>query len=68
MSGGEIGGAAGHGVIALHPPADGVRGTVTIRHDRPRLFKGTGMPWQDLDTAGAVADRILPATRAGGLP
>jgi ornithine cyclodeaminase/alanine dehydrogenase-like protein (mu-crystallin family) len=39
--------------------ADVVHGGVTIRHDRPRLFKGTGMPWQDLATAGAVVDRIL---------
>ncbi|MEJ3657263.1 ornithine cyclodeaminase family protein [Actinomycetes bacterium KLBMP 9759] len=30
-------------------------------HTRPRLFKGTGMPWQDLVTAGAVADRVLGA-------
>jgi ornithine cyclodeaminase/alanine dehydrogenase-like protein (mu-crystallin family) len=42
--------------------ADVVRGEVTIRHDRPRLFKGTGMPWQDLATAGAVVDHML----AGG--
>jgi ornithine cyclodeaminase/alanine dehydrogenase-like protein (mu-crystallin family) len=39
--------------------ADVVRGEVTIRHDRPRLFKGTGMPWQDLATAGAVVDHML---------
>jgi ornithine cyclodeaminase/alanine dehydrogenase-like protein (mu-crystallin family) len=39
--------------------ADVVRGEVTIRHDRPRLFKGTGMPWQDLATAGAIVDRML---------
>jgi ornithine cyclodeaminase/alanine dehydrogenase-like protein (mu-crystallin family) len=48
--------------------ADVVRGAVTIRHDQPRLFKGTGMPWQDLATAGAIADRMLPATEPGGLP
>ncbi len=39
--------------------ADVVRGEVTIGHDRPRLFKGTGMPWQDLATAGAIVDRML---------
>jgi ornithine cyclodeaminase/alanine dehydrogenase-like protein (mu-crystallin family) len=39
--------------------ADVVRGEVTIGHDRPRLFKGTGMPWQDLATAGAIVDRVL---------
>jgi ornithine cyclodeaminase/alanine dehydrogenase-like protein (mu-crystallin family) len=38
--------------------ADVVRGEVTIGHDRPRLFKGTGMPWQDLATAGAIVDRV----------
>jgi ornithine cyclodeaminase/alanine dehydrogenase-like protein (mu-crystallin family) len=48
--------------------ADVVRGSVTIDADRPRLFKGTGMPWQDLATAGAIADRVLRATEAGGLP
>jgi ornithine cyclodeaminase len=48
--------------------ADVVRGTVTIDDDRPRLFKGTGMPWQDLATAGAIADRVLRATGAGELP
>lgn len=39
--------------------ADVVRGTVIPPLDRPRLFKGTGMPWEDLATAGAVADRVL---------
>ncbi len=41
--------------------ADVVRGTVTPPLDRPRLFKGTGMPWEDLATAGAVADRVMPS-------
>lgn len=44
------------GMVTL---ADVVLGKVTIGHDRPRLFKGTGMPWQDLATAGAIADRVL---------
>ncbi|WP_448612842.1 ornithine cyclodeaminase family protein [Modestobacter sp. URMC 112] len=48
----------------LIPLADVVRGSVTPRLDRPRLFKGTGMPWQDLATAGAVADRVLLTHRA----
>jgi ornithine cyclodeaminase len=42
--------------------ADLVRRAVTITHDRPRLFKGSGMPWQDLATAGAIADRVLGGT------
>ncbi|WP_246632487.1 ornithine cyclodeaminase family protein [Pseudonocardia nigra] len=43
----------------LTPLADAVRGGVAPPHDRPRLFKGTGMPWEDLATAGAIADRVL---------
>lgn len=35
--------------------ADVVRGAVAVSFDRPRLFKGTGMSWQDLAVAGAVA-------------
>jgi ornithine cyclodeaminase/alanine dehydrogenase-like protein (mu-crystallin family) len=35
--------------------ADVVRGVVVPPTDRPRLFKGTGMPWEDLATAGAIA-------------
>jgi len=42
--------------------ADLVRRGVPIPHDRPRLFKGSGMPWQDLATAGAIADRVLGGT------
>jgi len=42
--------------------ADLVRRAVPITHDRPRLFKGSGMPWQDLATAGAIADRVLGGT------
>ena len=39
--------------------SDVVRGTVTPSLDQPRLFKGTGMPWEDLAVAGAVTDRVL---------
>lgn len=42
--------------------ADLVRGAVTIPRDRPRLFKGCGMPWQDLAVAAALADRVLGGT------
>jgi ornithine cyclodeaminase/alanine dehydrogenase-like protein (mu-crystallin family) len=42
--------------------ADLVRGRAAVPHDRPRLFKGCGMPWQDLAVAGAVADRVLGGT------
>ncbi|MGI5129228.1 ornithine cyclodeaminase family protein [Pseudonocardia sp. CA-107938] len=38
--------------------AEVVRGAVIVDHGRPRLFKGTGMPWQDLVTAGAVVERL----------
>jgi ornithine cyclodeaminase/alanine dehydrogenase-like protein (mu-crystallin family) len=44
--------------------ADVVRSTAAVPMDRPRLFKGTGMPWEDLVTAGAVADRVLHAHHA----
>ncbi|MEV8475779.1 ornithine cyclodeaminase family protein [Streptomyces sp. NPDC051173] len=33
-----------------------VRGTVDVAPGRPRLFKGTGMAWQDLVVAAAVVD------------
>jgi hypothetical protein len=59
------GGALAADIVLL---ADVVHGTVTIRHDRPRSFKGTRMPWQDLGTAGVIADRMLPVTEPGGLP
>jgi ornithine cyclodeaminase len=48
--------------------ADVVRGAVTPDRNRPRLFKGTGMPWEDLATAGAVADHVLHRQRAGRNP
>lgn len=34
----------------------------TIDFKRPRLFKGTGMPWQDLAVASGVYSRIEAAT------
>ncbi|MGH2969345.1 MAG: hypothetical protein ACRDK0_09810, partial [Solirubrobacteraceae bacterium] len=34
-----------------------VRGEVRFRTGRPRLFKGTGMAWQDLVIASAVHAR-----------
>ncbi len=46
------------GPADLIPLADVVRGAVLPPPDRPRLFKGTGMPWEDLVTAGAVFDRV----------
>jgi ornithine cyclodeaminase len=39
--------------------SDVVRGSRIPSPDRPRLFKGTGMPWEDLAVAGAVTDRFL---------
>jgi ornithine cyclodeaminase len=37
--------------------AEVVRGRA-VAQDRPRLFKGSGMPWEDLAIAGAVALRV----------
>jgi ornithine cyclodeaminase/alanine dehydrogenase-like protein (mu-crystallin family) len=34
-----------------------VLGSVAVAPDRPRLFKSTGMAWQDLVTASAVYQR-----------
>jgi ornithine cyclodeaminase len=43
----------------LIPLAAVVRGAVALPPERPRLFKGTGMPWEDLVTAGAIANVVL---------
>ncbi|WP_089156231.1 ornithine cyclodeaminase family protein [Micromonospora sp. NBS 11-29] len=43
----------------LHTLAELVRGAVTVPPTRPRLFKSTGMAWQDLVTAAAVHRRWL---------
>ena len=37
--------------------AELVRGEVRVRTDRPRLFKSTGMAWEDLVTAAAAFAR-----------
>jgi ornithine cyclodeaminase/alanine dehydrogenase-like protein (mu-crystallin family) len=50
----------------LTPLADAVRGTAAVPLDRPRLFTGTGMPWQDLATAGAVLDAARALSPAAG--
>jgi ornithine cyclodeaminase/alanine dehydrogenase-like protein (mu-crystallin family) len=46
-----------------------VRGTVAVAPDRPRLFKSTGMAWEDLVTASALYQRWLEREggAAGGL-
>jgi len=44
---------------------DVVASTVTVPHDRPRVFKSVGMSWEDLVVASAVFDR-LPAHAAAG--
>jgi ornithine cyclodeaminase len=41
----------------LHDLGELVRGEVRFRTDRPRLFKSTGMAWQDLVTAAAAFAR-----------
>ena len=38
--------------------ADVVSGKVTIKRDRPIVFKFTGMPWEDLALAEAIADKL----------
>ncbi|QNE89019.1 ornithine cyclodeaminase family protein [Corynebacterium incognita] len=38
--------------------ADVVRGTATVNRERPIVFKFTGMPWEDLALAQAVADIV----------
>lgn len=40
--------------------ADVVSGKVTIKRDRPIVFKFTGMPWEDLALAEAIADKLAP--------
>ena len=37
--------------------ADLVAGRLAVPADRPRLFKSTGMAWEDLVVAGALAAR-----------
>lgn len=44
------------------PIQDVVCGRAAINMDRPRLFKGTGMPWQDLAVAASVYVRAAGAT------
>ncbi len=54
---GDIRAAVAAGALeldALVPLADVVTGRVTADPDRPRLFKGTGMAWQDAVVAAAV--------------
>jgi ornithine cyclodeaminase len=41
----------------LVPMRDVVTGAVTVPADRPLVFKGVGMSWQDLVVAAAVARR-----------
>ena len=36
---------------------DVVRGAIAPPSDRPRLFKGTGMPWQDLAVSAGIYER-----------
>jgi ornithine cyclodeaminase len=48
-------GAIGEG--ELRDLGELVRGEVSVRTDRPRLFKSTGMAWEDLVTAAAAFAR-----------
>ena len=41
----------------LHDLGELVRGEVRVRTDRPRLFKSTGMAWEDLVTAATAFAR-----------
>lgn len=42
----------------LHELQDLVRGDVQRREDRPNVFKGTGMAWQDLAVVARLAARL----------
>ena len=44
----------------LVPMRDIVTGNVDVATDRPVVFKGTGMAWQDLAVARAVVGRAQP--------
>lgn len=62
---GEIVQAVAAGVCtpeALVPLDELVRGTVDLPTDRPRLFKSTGMAWEDAVIAAAVHRRSLAET------
>ncbi len=38
--------------------ADVVSGKVQVARDKPIVFKFTGMPWEDLALAEAIADKV----------
>jgi ornithine cyclodeaminase/alanine dehydrogenase-like protein (mu-crystallin family) len=70
---GDVLGAIAAGALsagALVPLADVVCGTATIDCDRPRLFKSTGMAWEDAVVAAALTGLASPAAgaAAGGGP
>ena len=44
---------------------DVITGTASIEFDRPRLFKGTGMPWQDLALAASIYETTVEGTVVG---
>jgi ornithine cyclodeaminase/alanine dehydrogenase-like protein (mu-crystallin family) len=43
--------------------AELVAGPASVPDDRPRFFKSTGMAWEDLLVAGALAARLAPGKR-----
>ena len=53
----EAGDVIQAGTVPLATLDELVRGEVTVVPDRPRLFKSTGMAWEDLVVAAAAYDR-----------
>jgi ornithine cyclodeaminase/alanine dehydrogenase-like protein (mu-crystallin family) len=65
---GDVIAAVESGALAredLVPLADVVRGDVELAPGRPRLFKGTGMAWQDAVVVGALLTRLGVARQSG---
>jgi ornithine cyclodeaminase/alanine dehydrogenase-like protein (mu-crystallin family) len=54
------------GRAQLHPIADLVTGRTTAAADRPRVFKGTGMSWQDVVLAARVQEAVLGSGPVAG--
>ncbi|MDN5743328.1 MAG: hypothetical protein L0H02_07680, partial [Yaniella sp.] len=44
---------------------DLIVGVASVDFDRPRLFKGTGMPWQDLAIAASIYGRTVEVAVTG---
>ena len=56
----DLGALSPNSVMTL---AELVAGQAVVPEERPRLFKSTGMAWEDLVVAGALAARVGPGER-----